>query len=84
MLVGEVIAMPQVSIYLDQGTLKKVRARARADGTSVSKWVRSRIDRDVHRDWPPGYFDLCGILKDVDIERPDQGSFGQDAPREKL
>ena len=76
--------MPQVKIYLDGNTLERVRANARKEGCSVSKWIRARVDKAVNRDWPPGYFDLFGCLKDVDIERHGQGSFAQDVRRAKL
>ena len=40
--------MPQISLYIDDKTLKKVENAAKRQHTSISKWVaeqlRSRVD----------------------------------------
>jgi len=76
--------MPQVSIYFDKETLEKAEAAAKQEGCSLSKWVRRSVDNTLSSSWPPGYFELFGSLKGMGLKRPDQGSFDQDAPREKL
>lgn len=63
--------MTKVTVHLDEVTLAKIRRRAAKRGISMSEWVRLRIIEEING-WPPGYFDLCGVLKDVDISRPKQ------------
>ena len=67
--------MPQLSLYIDQHTLKRVRLAAKRSHTSVSRWVRSRIAKSVESTWPEDFFDrdrcgaragACGEL-DVDF-----------------
>ncbi len=76
--------MPQLSLYIDEPTLKKVRSAARKSRVSVSKWVRSRIRTSVESSWPPGYFDLQGSITDSGFTRPEQLDTGTDMPREKM
>lgn len=78
--------MPHLNVYVDDKTLKKVRSAARKEGTSVSKWVRKRIEPDLTADeWPEGYFDLFGCLADVeDFDLPERPRTEDDAPREDL
>jgi hypothetical protein len=75
--------MPQVSIYVDRETLKKIAQAARKERSSVSKWVQKSIRRSLGSGWPDSYERLFGSLKDMGFERPPQGSFGDDVRREK-
>ena len=76
--------MAQLTIYLDERTLKKISAAARRSRESVSRWVKSRLAREIETGWPPGYFDLFGCLADTDFKRPSQGDFSTDVRRKPL
>jgi hypothetical protein len=76
--------MPQISLYIDKETLKEVTERAKAEKLSISKWVLARVKKSVKDEYPPGFFDLCGSLKDEPFERPPQIPFEYDAPREQI
>jgi hypothetical protein len=74
--------MPQISLYIDEDTLKKVERRAKQDSLSVSKWVGKSIKKSISDEYPEGFLDHFGSLKDIPFERPPQGKFENDAPRE--
>ncbi|GHV41994.1 hypothetical protein AGMMS49546_19230 [Spirochaetia bacterium] len=74
--------MPQVSLYIDSDTLKKVEKRARQDAISISKWVGACIKKSISNEYPENFLKLCGALKDMPFEIPPQGKFEDDSPRE--
>jgi hypothetical protein len=76
--------MPQISLYIDEITLQTLEKREKQDKTSVSKWVGERIKKSMRDEYPPGFFDLFGSLKNVEFERPPQGKFVDDCPLEKF
>ena len=76
--------MPQLSIYLDKDTMKKIGDAAKAGHLSLSKWVRNKLTRNLKSHWPEDYFELFGALKEGDIERPAALSPLDDSPRESL
>ena len=63
-------AMPQVTLYFDETTLRRVERAATLGNVSVSKWVRGRLLRSLEDDWPDGYFDLFGAIQDPSFDRP--------------
>lgn len=52
--------MPQLAIYLDEKTAKKLDEVVQASGKSRSKWVADLIKSRLEDDWPEGFFDLAG------------------------
>ncbi len=77
--------MGQVTIYLEEGVLKEIRAAARREQLSVSRWVRRRLEGSLRDAWPEGYFDLFGALAhEGRFKRPPQPLFSKDVRREKL
>jgi hypothetical protein len=76
------MAMPQISLYIDEDTLRKVEKRAKQDNTSVSKWVGNSIKKSMTDEYPEGFFELFGALKEIPFERPPQGKFADDCGRE--
>ncbi len=76
--------MSQVTIYLDTESMKQVKAAAKKERTSVSRWARARLCEALRPSWPAGYFSLFGELRDSGIERPAQGSLAEDAARRGL
>jgi hypothetical protein len=76
--------MPQISLDLDEDTLKKFEKRAKQDNTSISEWVEERIKKSISDEYPKGFFDLFGSLKNIPFERSDQGKFEDDCPLEQF
>jgi hypothetical protein len=76
--------MAQLTIYLDDESIQKIGEAAARENSSVSRWVKSKLLTALETQWPSGYFDVFGSLKDVDLERPKQADVGRDARRESL
>ncbi len=76
--------MPQISLYIDEVTLKKVESAASRQHVSISKWVADQIRSKVDPVYPKGYEDLFGSVPDESFVRPDQPSFQSDTVRESL
>ncbi|MCB1199253.1 MAG: toxin-antitoxin system, antitoxin component [Leptospiraceae bacterium] len=70
--------MPQLSLYLDADTMKAVETKAKQKNLSLSKYVQEAIRKDVSTDWPVGFFDLFGSIKDSTFTLPDQLNFNDD------
>ncbi len=76
--------MPQLSLYLNESTLKKIETAAKINNVSISKWVGETINNSLNNAWPADYFNLFGSLKDKNFKRPVQVDFNNDAERESL
>ena len=76
--------MAQLTVYIDDETRKKIEVAAARAKTSVSAWVKQRLSRALETDWPEGYFEVLGCLKDVSLERPPEPSTEADSTREPL
>jgi hypothetical protein len=76
--------MPQISLYVDQATLEKIEKRAKQNKTSISKWVGNNLKKSLEDDYPEGFFDLFGSIKDDSFVEPDEIDPKYDAPREEL
>jgi hypothetical protein len=76
--------MAQLTVYLDDGTLKKVGMAARREHRSISQWVKQRLVGALSHTWPAGYFELFGSLADESFERPPQPSLSRDVRRTAL
>ena len=81
--------MAQLTVYIDEGTLKKISLAAKEEGESVSKWVKRRLEESFKENlkgWPKGYLEWLDSLKDnpVDIDVPEDLGWDLDRPREKL
>ncbi len=76
--------MPQLSLYLDEATLKKVEKAAKINKVSVSKWVRNNVIRSLQNEWPEGFFELFGSIRDDSFRSPEELTSIATVPREKL
>ena len=76
--------MPQISLYIDERTLRKIEGAAAREHTSISKWVAEQIKAKVEPAYPAGYEELFGALAHDELVRPDQGSCRTDTRREPL
>ena len=76
--------MAQLTVYIDDETLKRIEFSARQEKGSVSSWVRRRLTTALDVGWPAGYFDLFGSLKNSGLERPAQIPWDKDRKRAEL
>jgi hypothetical protein len=62
--------------YVSEAIAEHLRARARALGLSVSRYLAVVVGRDVHAGWPPRYFDdVAGRWQGEPLRRLPQGRF---------
>ncbi len=76
--------MAQLTIYLDETSIKMIEDAAAREKSSVSGWVKKRLVQSLEDQWPSGYFNLLGSLGKNDLIVPPAPEFSQDAPRESL
>ena len=76
--------MAQISIYIDDSTLKQIEIAAEKEHDSISKWVKKRLLSSLKTAWPKDYFDLFGALKDASFKRPSKMKFSKDRERQIL
>lgn len=74
--------MPQVSLYIDEETLKRIEVAAKTERLSLSKYVSRKLRASLEDRWPEHFDELFGAIDDK--------SFGvdpilvADIPRESL
>lgn len=76
--------MPQISLYIDESTLKKVELEAKREHVSISKWVFQQIKNKLDPQYPAGYEDLFGSIEDDTFFRHEQNDFSIDLKREVI
>lgn len=74
--------MPQISLYIDEPTLRKIENAASRQHISISKWVAEQIRSRVDPIYPKDFEDLFGSVSDDSFVRPEQYSHDLDSPRE--
>jgi len=76
--------MPQISLYIDEKTLKKVENAAKRQKTSISKWVAEQIRSRVEPAYPVNFEALFGSITDDTFMKPEDISFSSDLAREEM
>ena len=76
--------MPQLSLYIDEETLKKISLAAKIENLSISKFVVKKLNESIHDSWPEKYDELFGSITDETFERHDKLRFNDDAARQTL
>jgi hypothetical protein len=76
--------MPQISLYIDDKTLKKVENAAKRQHTSISKWVAEQLRSRVDPAYPAQFEDLFGSIKDETFIEPKEIQFISDLIRSEL
>ena len=76
--------MPQISLYIDEVTLRKVENAAARQRVSISKWVAEQIRARLDPAYPADFADLFGAVTDSTFKRPAQLPFSRDSRREEL
>lgn len=67
--------MAQLSLYLDDGLMGRLKRRASNEGISVSKYVARLVEENLLYTWPKGYFDLFGSIDDETFVEPEDLPF---------
>jgi len=76
--------MPQLSLYIDEITLKKVEAAARQEHLSISKFVVTKLNESMEKSWPQNFQDLYSSIVDESFAINREKNFKNDIPREDL
>ena len=76
--------MPQLSLYIDENTLRKIETAAKLENVSISKYVVRKLNETMKKSWPDNYAKLFGAIDDDSfaVDRPKD--FSQDGTREAL
>jgi hypothetical protein len=76
--------MSQVTIYLDEETVRRVERAAKSAKSSVSAWIKARLTEVLDDAWPPTFLETLGSLGGSDLERPAQPESTADVAREPV
>ncbi len=76
--------MPQISLYIDEKTLKKIEAAATREHLSLSKWVAQQLRSKVDPAYPTGFDAVFGSITDDSFKAVPHLSFAEDSHRETL
>lgn len=76
--------MPQISLYVDEDTLKKIEMAAKRQHMSISKWVSQQLKAKIDPVYPPEFEELFGCVREDALHRPDTPGYDIDSKREVL
>ncbi len=76
--------MGQVTIYIEDETEVKMRAAAKSQHLSQSKWISNLIKEKIADQWPQSVIDLAGAWKDFPTAEEMRASQGKNQTRETL
>jgi hypothetical protein len=74
----------QVTLYLDEETIKRMRRDARASGVSQSRWLAELVRERTATHWPDAVRELAGAWDDFPEADELRRSAGRDVKRERL
>jgi hypothetical protein len=76
--------MPQLNLYVDEATHRRIKKSAKASGVSLSKWVAACVREKTASEWPAEVLALSGAWKDFQALEDIRKTRGKDLPRETL
>lgn len=76
--------MPQLSLYIDEETLRKLETAAKLENLSISKYVVQKLNETMSASWPDGFEHLFGSIQDQSFDINPPPDFAADTPREAL
>ena len=76
--------MAQVTLYMDDETLRSAKAAAKGANLSVSAWLRRLVQAQVQAEWPAEVRDLAGAWRDLPAAEALRAEQPEDLPRETL
>ena len=62
--------MPQISLYIDGPTLRKIEELAGRQNVSISRWVAEQVRSKIEPCYPPEFEQLFGSVQDATFQRP--------------
>ena len=76
--------MAQLTLYLDQETVGKMRQAAESEGLSQSQWVARLIKARLESEWPQAVRELAGAWTEFPEVDELRRTSGEDIAREPL
>lgn len=76
--------MAQVTLYIDDETMKRLKSAAESAGKSMSAWLVDLVRERTRADWPAEVQALAGAWRDMPDAESLRSSQPDDAPRETL
>ena len=76
--------MPQLSLYIDEKTLKKIAVAAKIEKLSISKFVVKKLNESMHNSWPDNFDKIFGSINDDSFDVVESLKIENDASRETL
>ncbi|MDR2836564.1 MAG: hypothetical protein LBV69_10315 [Bacteroidales bacterium] len=76
--------MPQIALNIDETTFEKIENIAKQRKISMSNWVESNIKNILQNDYPDGFFDLFGAIKDDTFLEPKEIDYRYNIQREQI
>ena len=76
--------MPQLSLYIDEKTLRKLEVASKIEQLSISKYAAKKLNELLNAEWPEHYGELFGSIHDETFSVQKTDSFRYDVPRENL
>lgn len=68
--------MPQLHFYVPEKTADRIRQEAKAAGLSVSQYLAKVVKRELHPEWPEGFFEeVVGGWQGELLKRGEQGDY---------
>ena len=76
--------MPQLSLYIDENTLKKIELAAKIEKISISKLVVKKLNESFQDKWPENFEKLFGSITDKRFDVPERMTSENDLKREEF
>ncbi len=76
--------MAQVTLYMDEDTMARMRAAAAAAGLSMSAWLAQLVRERTRTAWPPEVLALAGAWEDAPTAEALRAEAPPDVARETL
>lgn len=76
--------MGQVTLYMDDETLRRMRKAAEAAGLSMSAWLARLVRDRTRKEWPAEIAELAGAWKDFPSAEDLRTGQPSDSEREAL
>jgi hypothetical protein len=76
--------MAQITIYLEDDVLAKVKAATKAAGVSQSQWISEAVRLRMNKEWPAAVQQLAGAWPDFPSAEEIRDWQKSDLPRETL
>ena len=76
--------MPQLSLYIDENTLKKIELAAKIEKISISKLVVKKLNESFQDKWPENFEKLFGSITDKKFDVPERMTSENDLKREEF